>query len=136
MQLTREGCRHRPVDCSPVRFFSADVDRGVHVRIQRKATSLAKERLLGLPVRLLTMPTSRAGAAGIARVYQMQRHARPGGLVGEELAKLVESPGMPFVAMCVTDRYALADSRQILQSECLARDGGFLDQGFADTGLC
>lgn len=40
---------------------------------------------------------------------------------------------MPLVALFVTDRYSLTDSRQILKSECLARDGGFLHQGLADT---
>jgi hypothetical protein len=35
--------------------------------------------------------------------------------------------------MFVTDRYPLSDSRQIFKSQCLARYGGFLDQGLANT---
>jgi hypothetical protein len=74
-----------------------------------------------------------ARATGIPRIYQMQRNARPGSFVREKLAQLVESPGMPLIAMFVANRYPLSDSTQVLKSDCLARYGGFLHQGLRDT---
>ena len=40
---------------------------------------------------------------------------------------------MPFVALFVPNRDPLANPAQVFESECLARDDGFLHQGFADT---
>src|SRR6185437_3519143 len=81
------------------------------------------------PVRLFTMPTSRAGAAGIPWVYQMHWHACPCRFVRNKLAELEEGPGMPFVA----NRYPLSNPTQVFQSQCLARYDGFSHYGFADT---
>jgi len=137
LQLPRAGCRQRPVDCGPC--FAADIDRGSVVRIQREAPSLAKERRLGLPIGLLTMPTGGAGATGSPRVYQMYRRACPCGLVAEELAQLEEGPGMPLVAMFAmfamfaSNRCSLSNPGQVFESECLARSDGVLYQGLADT---
>src|SRR5262245_939172 len=63
----------------------------------------------------------------------MQRDTCPCGFVGHELAQLEESPGVPLVAMCPSNRCSLADSRQILKSECLAGYGSLLHQGLADA---
>ena len=63
----------------------------------------------------------------------MHRDACPCGLVGEELAQLEEGPGMPLVAMFVPNRYPLSNPAEVFESECLARDDGFLHQGLADT---
>src|SRR5262249_25381840 len=129
LQLPRAGCRHRPIDCGPIGFSSGNVEGGVVVRVQREATSLAKERFLRFPIRLLTVPTGRTRPAGSPWVYQMHRHAGPGGFVGEELAQLEEGPGVPFVAMFVPNRYPLANPAQVFESQCLARYDGFLHQG-------
>ncbi|HEV8194658.1 MAG TPA: hypothetical protein VGP82_24665, partial [Ktedonobacterales bacterium] len=77
-----------------------------------------------LPIGLLTVPTAATGATGISGIHQIHLHARPGRLVGEELTQLEEGPRVPLVAMFVTDRYPLSDSRQIFKSQCLARYGG------------
>lgn len=69
LQLPREGRRQRPVDCGPL--FSADVDRGVGVRVRAEATSLAKELRLRTTVGLLTMAALATRPAGIPGVYQM-----------------------------------------------------------------
>lgn len=84
-------------------------------------------------IRLLTMATLTARAAGIPRVYQMQRHASPGGFVGEELAQLEEGPGMPLVALFVANRYPFSNPTQVFESQCLARDESFEYQGLRDT---
>src|SRR5262249_4048930 len=107
--------------------------RGVVVRVRSKATSLAKERLLRLPIGLLTMPTARARPAGVSRVDQMHWHAGPACFVGEELAQLEERPGMPRVAKFASNRYSLLRAQQAVEGECLARYGGFLGTFLADT---
>src|SRR5262249_21176089 len=54
-------------------------------------------------------------------------------LVGDVLAQLEECPGVPLVAMCPTSRCSLADSRQILRSDCLAGHDGVLNEVLADN---
>src|SRR5215831_11494833 len=93
----------------------------------------AKELGVALSIRLLALPTAATGPASVARVYQIDRHASLRRLVGDTLAQLEERPGVPLVAMCPTNRCSLADSRQILQSDCLAGYGGFLDELLADA---
>src|SRR5262249_48282385 len=88
---------------------------------------------LRFPIRLLTMPTGRARPAGVPGVHQVDRHASPCRLVGDVRSQLEERPGVPLVAMCPTNRCSLADSRQILKSDCLAGYGGFLDELLADA---
>src|SRR6516225_6306675 len=71
--LPLAGRRQRLVDCSPL--SSADVERGIVVRIRRKATSLAKERFLRLSIGLLTMPTVATGSTTVPGVYQVDGNA-------------------------------------------------------------
>src|SRR5262249_8437770 len=108
-------------------------ERGVVVRVRSEATSLAKELRLRLPIRFLTVPTMAAGAAGVARVYQIDRHTGVRCLVGHVLAQLEDRPGVPLVALCPTNRCSLADTREILKSDCLVGHGGFLNGLLADN---
>src|SRR5689334_13055829 len=62
----------------------------------------------------------------------MHGHACPRRFVGDVLAQLEEGPGVPLVAMFVPNRCSLPDARQVLESDCLARYDGFLDQLLAD----
>ncbi|HEX8983075.1 MAG TPA: hypothetical protein VF792_09920 [Ktedonobacterales bacterium] len=127
------------IDDNPLFCVStADVDCGIIVRIQREATSLAKELRLRFAIRLLTMPTGATRAARVSGVYQMDRNPGPRCLVGDVLAQLIERPGMPLIAMFVSNRCTLSYSGQIFESDCLARYGGFLHQGLADAmvGIC
>ena len=41
------------------------------------------------------------------------------------------SPGMPLVAVFVTNSDPLPDTRQVFENQCLARLNGFVYQGFA-----
>lgn len=63
----------------------------------------------------------------------MYWNACPSSFVGDELAELVESPGMPLIAMFVSNRDPLSDTCQVFERECLARYGGFLHQGLRDA---
>src|SRR5690348_6100615 len=79
------------------------------------------------------MATGATGATRVSGVYQMQRDTCPSGFVGEKLAQLKEGPGVPLVAMFVTNCDPLTNPRKVFKSECLARDDGFLHQGFRDA---
>jgi hypothetical protein len=53
------------------------------------------------------MPTGRAGAAGISGIYQVDGNTRLCRLVGDVFAQLEERPGMPLIAMFVSNRCSL-----------------------------
>src|SRR5262249_20807206 len=105
LQLTREGCRHKPVDGGPIRFFSGDVASGVVVRVQLIAASPAAELRWRLPVRFLTMPTLAPGPARVSRVYQVGGHTGLCRFVGQEATELKEGPGMPLIAILVSTHF-------------------------------
>ncbi len=65
----------------------------------RDAALLTPKGGLGLSVRTHTVPTYTARLRGVSRVYKVHRHAYPGCFVGYVHSKLVEGPGMPFVAI-------------------------------------
>jgi len=88
---------------------------------------------LRLPVGLLTVPTSRAGAARVSGIYQVDGNTGVRGLVADVRPQLEEGPRVPLVAMCPTNRCSLADSRQILKRDCLAGHGGFLNELLANN---
>lgn len=54
-----------------------------------------------MTISFFAMPTLATGSRRVARVNKAHRHASPGCLVGEKTAELIESPGMPFVAVFV-----------------------------------
>src|SRR5437870_397495 len=78
------------------------------------------------------MPTVATGATSIPRVNEPYRNTRPGSLVTNKHAELVESPGMPLVAVFVTNSYPLPDASQVFESQCLARLSSFLYQGLTN----
>ena len=100
--------------------------------MQAETALLTFERGLTLTIRLFAMPTLGAGTTRVPGVNKPDRNARPGCFVGNVHPQLIESPGMPLVAVFVTnsDR-ALSDTRQVFENQCLARLNGFVYQGFA-----
>src|SRR5712692_9487091 len=75
------------------------------------------------------MPTVATGTAGIPRVNQSDRNTSPGSLIVDKRAELVESPGMPLVSVCTSNRCSLTNACQVFQSDCLACTSSFVYQG-------
>src|SRR5258708_37302665 len=69
----------------------------------------------------------------VSGINQMHRDPCPSRLVGDVLAELQEGPGMPLIAMLVSNRCPLSNPTQVFEGECLARDGGCSNQGLRDT---
>jgi hypothetical protein len=79
------------------------------------------------------MPTGRADAARILGVHQTHRHASPRRLIGDIRAQLEERPGMPLIAMFVSNRCSRLNPTEVFERDCLARYGGFMHELLADT---
>ena len=86
-----------------------------------------------MTIGFLTMPTLGTGTARVPRINEPERNASPCCFVGKEDAELIESPGMPFRAVCSTDRYSRSNACQVFKRECLASMNSLLNQGFTDT---
>src|SRR5258707_3119939 len=71
----------------------------------------------------------------VSGINQMHRDPCPSRLVGDVLAELKEGPGMPLIAMLVSNRCPLSNPTQVFEGECLARYGGFINQGLPDTAV-
>ncbi len=80
-----------------------------------------------------TMPATRTRLRGISRVHQAQRNARPGCFVGKVHPQLVESPGVPFVAVFAASHCPIPDAGEVFQGQCLARYDGFVYQGLGNA---
>src|SRR5260221_13572258 len=71
----------------------------------------------------------------VSGINQMHRDPCPSRLVGDVLAELKEGPGMPLIAMLVSNRCPLSNPTQVFEGECLARYGGFRNPGVRGNGI-
>ncbi len=83
-----------------------------------------------MAIRFFAVSALTTGPAGVAWVYQFDLDTGPRGLVTDKASELGESPGMPLVSVCTSNRCPLSDSGQVFQSDCLACASGLVDQGF------
>src|ERR1700726_4279077 len=92
--------RHTAATIGCLTASLSNIDCSVDIRVAAETALVAAEGGLAFTICRGTVPAPRAGLGGIGRVYEIDWHARPGRLVGQEQAELIEGPAMPFVAVC------------------------------------
>src|SRR4051812_17326015 len=103
--------RVRLHDGSPVR----DVTRSVVVGGASVSTPQAPEVVPGATVPLVDMPALGALPRRVTRVHQCHRNPSDRGLVADELAELVERPGVQVGPLGLLNRHPIADTAQVFE---------------------
>jgi hypothetical protein len=119
------SCYYRPHDWRP-----GNVYRGIDVGITAETALLTEKGGLGLAIRFFAMSALTARAGRIARVNQFDLNANPSSLVTDKLPKLIESPGMPFIAVFALNRCPVLNASEVFKSQCLAQYDRFMYQDF------
>ena len=109
-----------------------DIPRSDSVGQARETTAHTGETRLRHPVGLIHQPTGGASTRGVPWVYQDYRHPGQLRLVLDELAKLVEGPGMVLASLALADGYPVADALEVLQGQATPSVEGFRHHLLAD----
>jgi hypothetical protein len=109
-----------------------DIDGSIHVGVDLIATRDTEEAILCLAIGFLAMPTSTTDTAGVAWVYQTDRHTLSPCLVADEQSQLVEGPTRALPALAASNRDSLSNPFQVFKHECLTLLFGLAHEPFAD----
>ena len=88
---------------------------------------------LALAIALFAMPTRVARPRCVSWVNRDDRHTGQDRLVAQECAKLEETPTVAPCPLRLSNRYSVADTAQVFESDGASGVFGFLDKVFADT---
>ena len=101
--------------------------------MDRMTTRPTQKPRLALAILLLAMPASVARPRGVSWVNQGDRHTGQDRLVGQECAKLEETPTVVPCPLSLSNRYPVANAAQIFESDSASGVFGFLDKDLADN---
>src|SRR5690606_29854564 len=97
-----------------------------------ETTRYTGETSLRRSVLFRDMPTSRASAGRVARIYEHDLHACTLGLVADECAQLMERPAMQSSALRLPGPHPRANAFELFQGDCTLCALSRLDKLFAD----
>lgn len=105
-----------------------DIESGIDIRIEGETALDTHEFGLGLPVLPVDASATGTGAGRISWIDNNQGNAVHQGLVGKELAKLKERPGMVSSSLGFPDNHRVSDVCQILDGDSFSLRSGFFQQ--------
>ena len=116
---------------------AANVDRSVHVGVQRKRTRRADKRGLRFPSGFVDMSAARTHPRGIARIHRQHWDTGQRRFVGEKLAELSKRPGVQYDALHpygvpAANLDPRADVREVFKRHCSLRAFGQSYETFGD----
>jgi hypothetical protein len=118
-----------PIDRGP----AGNVPGSDYIRRASEPTGCADKRSLSLAVLFRAMPTFRAGARGIARINEVNRHAAQLSFVDDKPPELRERPGVECCALRPASPHPRANVCQILQHNRPPRAFGLRNNPFGET---
>jgi hypothetical protein len=121
--------RVRLHDGSPAR----DVLRRVGISTLSVGAICAVEVVPSGTVPLVDVPAAGTFPRCVAGIHQNDRYASQGGLVPDELAQLVERPGVQVGALSPTNRYPIADTAQVFELDPTTGAFGYTDECLGDA---